>query len=135
VLLAVYPMLADKRGIKKHFGFTYNNFAANILFIALLAYLFNDDMPVRFISFVLMAGVVFYYLRYAISEKSFWFLLIAVLYGYIALTYVFFSLLAEVASFNEGLFMLGLLYVIGSCVGVVMFFIHHKKILGIAKKR
>lgn len=131
--LGVYSLLADKRGIKKHFGFTFNNFACNIICIALLAYLFNDDMPVHFASFLLLAGVTFYYIRYAIHEKSFWFLLLGVIYGYIGLTYVFFSLLAEVGNFNEGIFMLGLLYVIASCAGVVLFFVFHKRILGIKK--
>lgn len=133
VALASTSLVAEKRGIKKHFGFTYNNFACNIVSIALLAYLFNDDMPIHFISFLFIAGVSYYYIRYAIREKSFWFLLLGVLYGYIGLTYTFFCLLAEADNFNEGIFMLGLMYVITSCAGVVLFFIYYKRILGIKK--
>jgi hypothetical protein len=133
LVLGGFAYFADQRGIKKHFGFTYNNFACNILFIACLAYLFNDDMPIRFIAFLLIAGFTFYYMRYAIAERSFLFLLLSVLYGYIALTYVFFLMLFQFDNAYEIAFMLGLFYIIASCAGIVLFFIYYKRILGIKK--
>lgn len=133
LVLAGFSKFADMRGIKKHFGFTYNNFACNILFIACLAYLFNDDLPIRFIAFLLIAGLTYYYIRYAIAEKSFLFLLLSVLYGYSAFTYVFFAWLFDFDSAYEIAFMFGLFYVVLSCAGIVLFFIYHKRILGIKK--
>jgi hypothetical protein len=132
-VFAGFSKWADMRGIKKHFGFTYNNFACNILFIACLAYLFNDDLPIRFIAFLFIAGLTFYYIRYAIAEKSFLFLLLSVLYGFIALTYVFFLMLFQFNNAYEFAFMLGLFYIIASCAGIVLFFIYYKRILGIKK--
>lgn len=132
-VLAGFARFADMRGIKKHFGFTYNNFGCNILFIACLAYLFNDDLPIRFIAFLFIAGLTYYYMRYAITEKSFLFLLLSVLYGYIALTYVFFLMLFNFDNAYEIAFMLGLFYIIASCAGIVLFFIYYKRILGIKK--
>lgn len=129
VLLAGFSMYAENKEIKKHFGFTYNNFAANILFIATLAALFDQDLKV--ISFLLLAGVCFYYMKYAIKQQSFFFLLISVIYGYIGLTYAFFSLLIEIN--NELSFLLGMFFILASCVGIVLFFIYYKRILGIKK--
>lgn len=129
-ILAAFSKVANIKGVKKHFGFTYNNFASNILFIALLAGLF-DEGYMSFVYFLLISALVFYYIRYAIAEKSFLFLLLSVIYGYIALTYTFFSLLIEIG--NELSFMLGLFYIIASCAAIVLFFIYYKRILGIKK--
>lgn len=129
-ILAGFSKVADLKDVKKHFGFTYNNFAANILFISLLAGLFEDGY-MSFVYFLLISVLVFYYIRYAIAEKSFLFLLLSVIYGYIALTYTFFSLLIEIG--NELSFMLGLFYIIASCAAIVLFFIYYKRILGIKK--
>jgi hypothetical protein len=133
LILAGFSKWADMRGIKKHFGFTYNNFGSNIMFIACLAYLFNDSMPIRFIAFPMIAGLTYYYIRYAIAEKSFLFLLLAVLYGYIALTYMFFIMLFQFDNKYELAFMLGMFYIIASCAGIVLFFIYYKRILGIKR--
>jgi hypothetical protein len=129
-VLAGFSKYAEIKDLKKHFGFTYNNFASNILFVALLAGLFSDGY-MKFVYFILISGLVFYYIRYAIAERSFLFLLLSIIYGYIALTYVFFSLLIDIG--NEISFMLGLFYIIASCAAIVLFFIYYKRILGIKK--
>jgi len=129
VILAGFSKIAEIKSIKKHFGFTYNNFAANILFIATLAALFDQDLKV--ISFIVLAGICYYYLKYAIEQQSFLFLLISVIYGYIGLTYAFFSVLIEMN--NELGFLLGMFFILASCVGIVLFFIYYKRILKIKK--
>ncbi len=128
LLIAVFAKYSDWKNIKKHFGFSYNNFAANILFIAVLAALF--DQPFKMISFLFLAGICFYYIKYAIERQSFLFLLLSIVYGYIGLTYCVFSAL----SFgNNDIILLGFFYVAASCGGVIAFFINYKKILGIKK--
>jgi len=129
IVLAASSKYTEVKNIKKHFGFTYNNFAANILFIATLAALFDQDLKV--VSFIILSGICYYYLRYAIEQQSFFFLLISVIYGYIGLTYAFFSLLIEMN--NELSFLLGLFFILASCVGIVLFFIYYKRILKIKK--
>ncbi len=130
MLLAGFSYYSDKQYLKKHFGFSYNNFAANILFIVTLAALFDKDY--KTVSFLFLLAVGFYYLKYAIREQSFLFLFLSVLYTYIGFTYVFFSLLAEIG--NEFSFVLGFLFVAASCVGVVLFFVFYKRILKINKR-
>ncbi len=128
LLLAGFSKYSDKRNIKKHFGFSYNNFAANILFVVTLAALFGQ--PFKLLSFLALAGICYYYIRYALAEQSFLFLLLSVVYSYIGLTYCFFSYL--LTSGETSLF-IGFFYVAASCVGIILFFINYKKILRIKK--
>lgn len=131
LLIIAFAWYADKKEIKKHFSFSYNNFGINILCIATLAALF--DQPYKVLSFLLLAGACWYFIRYAIAQQSLWFLLLAVVYGYIGLSYSAFSLLAEMGSMQEVLNMLFSLYTMASCAGIILFFIFYKKILGIKK--
>jgi hypothetical protein len=124
LLLAVFSKYADQKSIKKHFGFSYNNFAANLLFIATLSALFSE--PFKLISFLFLAAICFYYVHYAIQQQSFLFLLLSVTYGYIGLTYSIFHVLP--LSSNDS-FLFGFLYILGSGGGVIYFFINYKKIL------
>ena len=123
--LAVFSKIAESKDVKKHFGFTYNNFAANMMFIATLAALFDKEFKI--ISFLFLALICFYYIRYAIAEQSFLFLLLSVLYGYIGLTYAFFSVLIDFSS--DFSFVLGMLFIMASCAGIILFFIYYKRIL------
>ena len=128
VLIAVFSKYSELKNIKKHFGFSYNNFAANILFIAALAALFGQ--PFKIISFLFLAGTCFYYIKYAIAQTSFLFLLLSIVYGYIGLTYCIFS---AIPMRTDSLLLLGFFYVAASCGGIIAFFINYKKILGIKK--
>ncbi len=123
ILIALY---SDRKKIKRHFGFSYHHFAATLLFIACLALLFN--YPYKLWSILLLAALCIYFTRYAIRQQSFLFLLYAVVYTYAGLTYIVFSVLMGDV-YNQSIFMLGMLYVIASCVGVILFFIKYKKIL------
>ncbi|MES2734444.1 MAG: DUF2157 domain-containing protein [Bacteroidota bacterium] len=108
------------QNIKKHFTFTYLNFAANLLFIATLAGLFIIDAQWPLFAF-LLAGLCYGFLTYARRSASFWFMLIAVIYGYIGLTYLIF----RSDTVNE--FSFAMLYFILSCGGVIYFFLNYKK--------
>ena len=132
VVITAFAKFAEIRNIKKHFSFTYNNFAANILYVATLAALF--DQPLKILSFLLLAACCAYFIKYAIDQHSFWFLLISVVYGYIGLTYSVFSLLIDSGTGGEiRIMFFSIFYLIGSCAGVIMFFIKYKQILGIKK--
>jgi hypothetical protein len=128
-IIAVFAYYSEIKNIKKHFTFSYNNFAINMLSVASLAALFEFDL--KFLSFLLLVGICIYYIRYAIKHQSFLFLLLSVIYGYIGVSYVFFT---TISSFNSDLAILtGFFYVTASCVGIVFFFIFYKRILGIKK--
>lgn len=129
--LITWAQVAHFKNIKTHFSFTFHNFGANILFIATLSALFTQNL--KFISFLLLAALCVYFIRYAIKQQSFLFLLLSVVYGYIGLTYVFFSALINVDNAGEGIFTLGFLYLMFSCGGVILFFLKYKNILGLKK--
>ena len=126
VLLVGVAVYSDRKNIKRHFSFSYHNFAATLLFVACLAFLFY--YPYKIVSFLLLIGLCVYFTRYAIAQQSFLFLLYAAVYTYIGVTYVVFSVLLS-ENYNEGAFMLSMLYILLSCVGVIFFFIKYKTIL------
>lgn len=129
ILIATFAYYSEIKNIKKHFTFSYNNFAINMLSVATLAALFEFDL--KFLSFFLLVGICIYYIRYAIKHQSFLFLLLSVIYGYIGFTYAFFN---TIGSFdNELAVLIGFFYVTASCIGIVFFFIFYKRILGIKK--
>jgi len=108
-----------EKNIKRHFTFQYYNIGFNIFFLSMLGGMFTMELP--FVFFGLLAIACGLLTRYAILEKSFYFLLMAVIYGYIGCTWALFQL-------NPGE-MTGLFYFVFSCVGVIWFFINFKKIL------
>jgi hypothetical protein len=112
-ILLLVGLASEKRGIKKHFEFTYNNFGTHILFISGLAGLF---MHQRFyiLWFLLLLGIAYYVYRRAMKESSFYFLLLAALYPYIALSYVVIMILSGMGVSDMGIVDLGFLYFIAS---------------------
>ena len=113
----------DRRNIKRHFTFTYLLLGGNLLFISALAGLFTAQ---EWYIFVPVLGLsCWYFFKYAQQEQSFVFLLMAVVYGYIAFTYLLFRWVDDADIW----FSLGSLYFIGSSVGVILFIINYKKIL------
>jgi len=124
-----WSKISEVKQVKTHFGFTYHNFGINILFASCLTLLFNQ--PMKVLSILLLIGLCFYFVRYAIAQQSFWFLLLAVVYTYTGLTYAVFSLLLEGA--GEAVIVLSMFYLMASCIGIILFFINYKKILGLKK--
>lgn len=130
IILAVWAWYSDKKNIKQHFSFTYNHFALTILCVATLAALF--DQHLKFMSFLILAGICLYFIRYALTRQSYLVLLLSVLYGYIGLTYGVFHLLSEIDPVgDEGVLLIGMLYIMASAIGVILFFIRLKKIIGV----
>ncbi|MBC7923327.1 MAG: DUF2157 domain-containing protein [Ferruginibacter sp.] len=110
----------SRRGIKKHFTFTYLSFGGNLLLVATLAGLFTRDDQ-RPLYAALLAGLVFGFIAYARREHSFFFLLMAVLYGYAGVTYLV---------FRSGIadnFYVALFYLVLSCGGVIYFLLNSHK--------
>ncbi|WP_080239242.1 DUF2157 domain-containing protein [Spirosoma rigui] len=82
----------DQRRIKPHFTETYLTFAGNLLLVGLLGGLFNfDGLRLWFALGLGLACLGFD--RYARHRKSFLFLLMSTVYGYIGATYLVFHYL------------------------------------------
>jgi hypothetical protein len=124
-LLLIAGGISRWKQIKPHFRFTYINFGAHILFIACLAGLFHFQDE-YLLWFLLLLGIAYYFYRLALRDRSFYFLVILTLYTYIGLAYVAGVLLFDMNSGMTSIY-LGLIFYIGSAVGMIRFLIHHNK--------
>jgi hypothetical protein len=115
------------KGLKKHFSFSYFNFGMQLLFICTLSGIFSIR-GLEFVFYMLLAGLCYLSFVYARKEQSFYFLLMAALYGYIGVTNLFIRWMIS-SSDGDGAFSLALLYFIFSCIGIIYFFFNYKKFL------
>ncbi|HTI90220.1 MAG TPA: DUF2157 domain-containing protein [Puia sp.] len=91
VLLASGRLSAQRR-IKAHFETTYTNFGLHLFFVASLAGLFIYD-TVFLLWFAVLAVIAFFMCVQGIRRRSFYFVLMIVLYTYIGLCYTVLRLL------------------------------------------
>jgi hypothetical protein len=108
----------DKKGIKKHFTFTYLNFCSLIYLFGAVSGMFIDDhVYVIYLLFLYLGcGLIAYY---AHLKKSFLFMLYAAVFGYIGTTY----LLSDVINYAPELWFF---YLLASCGGFIVFIIRFK---------
>jgi hypothetical protein len=125
IFLLVTGLATKKRNIKAHFEFTYQNFGMHILFICLLAAMFNFYTYPLWFLFLLVATWYFY--TKAMKERSFYTLLVSTLYAYVGISYVIIRLLAAMPMAGLGPLYLGLMYFIGSAIGLILFLIKSNK--------
>lgn len=125
VLLLLAGIATVRKNIKKHFEFTYSNFGTHILFVSCLAAIFNFYTFYIF-WFLLLIAICWFFYRKAITEKSFYFMLLLTLYGYIGLSYVIIRILSAINSDMAGIY-IAILYFIASAVGMIMFLVNMNK--------
>ena len=117
-VISAAALFLDKKGIKKHFTFTYLNFCSLIFLVGALAGLFMDDKFYALYLLLLYAGCAL--LGYhAHQTKSFLFILYVFVFAYIGTTY----LLADVIDYAPGLWFM---YLLASCGGFIVFIIRYK---------
>ena len=120
VLLAV-AHLSVLKNIKAHFAFTYKNFGAHGLLISCLAGLFT----INYLWFIILAAVCAYLFITAIREKSFYFIVITLLYAYIGISYMVIELLGNIR--DMGSVYLGLIYFILSGIFLIRIMMNFNK--------
>ena len=127
IVLSGLGLISEYRNLKKHFSFTYLLLGSNLALIAALTGMFNHPnwFIYALISLVLCVGLFLY----ARKTQSYIFLLIGTIYGYTALTYLLFKLAGFID--EDFMYMFGLYYFLLSGVGVIVFLMKIKKILGI----
>jgi hypothetical protein len=118
VLLGIGYVSSDRR-LKAHFGGTYTNFGLHLFFIASLAGLFTYDR-VYMLWFVVLMGIAWLLYGQAMVRGYFYYIVVIVLYSYIALCYVVVSLLWKMSGAEIGMIALAFLYFILSAVGVAL---------------
>ncbi len=127
LVLSALGLISEYKNLKKHFSFTYLLLGSNLTLIAALTGMFSHEnwFIYAFITLALCVGLFLY----ARKTQSYIFLLMGTIYGYIALTYMLFKI-AE-AMGNDVVFMFAMYYFLLSGVGVIVFLMKIKKILGI----
>ncbi|MCY7293633.1 MAG: DUF2157 domain-containing protein [Ferruginibacter sp.] len=125
LLIGVAYFLQWKK-IKSHFEFTYSNFGAHLLFISVLAALFHFD-AIYLLFFLLLAAAGYLFYRKAVSEKSFYFLLILSLYLYIGLSYCIIRMIFVNSEMGIAGVYLICFYFILSAVALILFLIKMNK--------
>ena len=123
--LTAISFMITYKNTKAHFAFTYKNFGVNILFISLLAAMFYFDNE-YFIWFVIMMASSFFFFMNSIKERSFYFLVLTVLYAYIAISYVVIEMLS-ITGYGMSAVYLGIIYFIASGIGLIRFLILYNK--------
>ena len=124
ILLCAAAYFTENQNFKKHFNFTYLNFAANILFISSLTGLIV--IKNYFVFFLLLIVLVILFIKYAIDKQSFYFLTISMIYGYWALSYLVLQM-----EFFQSMFIL--YYFIITSIVLIVFLIKFKKRLDVKK--
>ncbi len=121
VLLTIIPFLSERWDIKKHFSPTYLNFGVHILMISILAGMMalNQD----FIYFPLLGIGVGFFLWYAQTNRSFYFLTVPIVYGYIGITYMMIMYTKHLSLSAASYFW----YFILSCAGIIFFLTNFKR--------
>ncbi|WP_333863068.1 DUF2157 domain-containing protein [Chitinophaga sp.] len=114
---------------KAHFSFTYYNFAMHIFCIGALSGMFFEDGLLLLYTPALVAALVFYYFL-GIRLRSFYFLLMTVIYGYIGAGYlVIFTLVQGWESLEMGAIYLSIIYLIASSIFMARLLIRlHRKL-------
>ena len=120
-------LFSEYKNLKKHFSFTYLLLGSNLTLIATMTGMFNHAN--WFIYSIIAIGLCFGLFLYARKTESYIFLLMGVIYGYIAFSYLLYKTIELINS--ESLSLLAMYYFLISGVGVVIFLINIKKILGV----
>jgi len=123
ILLTLAAFVGERLNFKKHFSLTYLNFGVHIGMISCLAGMMALDWEA--VYFPMLCIAVGFYLWYARTRGSFYFLTVAVVYGYIGITYM---LITHTNSLNLD-FMAYLLYFVLSCTAVIYFLINYKRFI------
>lgn len=123
ILLCFIGYLSELKDIKKHFAFIYFNFGCHLFFIAALSGLFNLEQYLLFIPLII--GGVAFFIWYARQTASFYFLLAAIIYGYIALTYLIIKVLVRTEADPSVYF----LYFVLSCPLMIALIFNYKKLI------
>ena len=124
--LIVAGILTRRRQLKVHFAFTYTNFGMHLLFISVIAAMFEFE-KIYFLWFLALTGIAFYFYKEAFRVKSFYLVLILTLYEYTGISYVVLNFLFTTMNSDLGAVYLACFYFIGTAVALILFLIRMNK--------
>ncbi len=126
LLLHLLSWLSGRFNVKAHFASVYKNFGVHVLFISLIAAMFQFD-DWYFLWFIALAGAAAFHIINAFARSSLYFLVCSVLYGYVGASYVVVRLLFKMDGAGGFPIYFMQLYFIGSAVGLVFLLIHFNR--------
>jgi hypothetical protein len=126
LILLAGAFATQHSGFKKHFKFSYQHYGVHITFIALLAgyfHYYDSAIAIAWMLGVFLLGYLIY--RDAFKNKSFYFLLLVILYSYIAISSLVIRVL--IIGADIGAISLLFLYFIGSAIALIFLLINLNK--------
>jgi hypothetical protein len=127
ILLSILAWVSKQKNIKQHFGFTYKNFGAHLLFISAIAAIIHFEGQ-ELLWLLPLAGIAYFEFFQAVKKRSFYFLVITSLYSYASISYILMDLLFS-TGFSENRIYLALTYFITSGLALAFFLIRCNKLL------
>jgi CDP-diglyceride synthetase len=125
-MLLVAAYLTQRFDIKKHFKFSYHHYGVHVAFISLLAGYFEYyDSSYYILWMVVFFALAVYIYIDAYKEKSFYFILLAILYSYFAIACILIRMLYAVMQY-DAIYLL-LLSFIASAIGLIFLLININK--------
>ena len=120
VTLLAIAQVTYKKGIKKHFQFTYQNFGLLLFYIGCIAAIFNRNSELfHAVLALISAGILTYYTW---EKKEFLFFLYSNIAGYIAITFLLFRMISSIDSDYTIL----IYYFPFTCIAYIVFLIQKK---------
>ena len=126
IILLAGAYFTQRLNFKKHFKFSYQHYGVHVTFISLLTGYFHFyNSPFAMLLMLALFAIAWIIFRDAFKNHSFYFLLLVVLYSYLAVSslVVRLMMLAE----DEGALYLAMLYFIGSAIGLIFLLINLNK--------
>ncbi|MFD0792737.1 DUF2157 domain-containing protein [Mucilaginibacter litoreus] len=128
ILLLAAAYLTHRLDFKRHFKFNYHNYGAHITFIALLSGFFHffDSAACVLWAFALFGVAAYIYLD-GRKHRSFYFILIALLYSYIALCGLVGKVISSTKWHDIEIIYFAVMLFIASAVGLIILLININK--------
>ena len=125
-MLLFFGGLSQWFDIKKHFKFSYHHYGVHITFIALLAGYFEYyDTDTSLLWMLPFFGLAVYIYVDAYRERSFYFILLTILYSYFAISCLFTKMLY--GFINDASYFFLLIYFIITAIGLIFLLMHNNK--------
>lgn len=121
IILVIIAWLSIYYNFKKHFSFTYLFMGGNLASIASLTALVQYDTKPLYVFIIIALAVYFVYM--SLQVNSFLFMLLGIIYTYLAFTYSMFHYLPDISATFY------FFYFVISSIGVVILFIKLPKLL------
>ena len=118
--LTLVGQISYRKGIKKHFKFTYQNFGLILYFAGVTYAIFSSTNNLFYSSLLLISSGAL--LFYTWKKREFLFFLYSSISGYIAITYLLFSLI----DYSDGAYIIMTYYFPFSCISYIIFLLSNK---------